>query len=380
MSEKRILIASLLKPINDTRMYEKLGLSLCKLPQAQVHIVGFQAPTPLGTPLNIKFHPLFNFRRLSLGRVTAQLAYFKLLQQLKPDLVIVCTHELLLASYLYCRQQQRPLVYDVQENYRLNLTSQDNYNALLKKLLGWSVGTMENLLARHVSHFLVAEQSYLQELSFLGHRYTLLENKYKKAASYTAPSTPVIISQEPLRLLYTGTIARLYGVFEAIELAEKLHQLTPGTTLTIMGYCADSATYQQLQQAMHGKPYITLVGGKVLVPHQQLLKAIVESNVALLPYQPHVSTFSCFPTKLYEYAAYALPMIVQYNPLWDDFLQASQAGFSVDFASIDAFEVLNHIRKMRFYEPGVPSGVFWVSEEKKLLKTIQKHLKQKTSI
>ncbi|MCJ8166208.1 glycosyltransferase [Pontibacter sp. E15-1] len=376
MSEKRILIASLLKPINDTRMYEKLGVSLSLLPQVQVHLVGFQAPSPPGAPANMRFHPLFRFRRLSLGRVAAQFAYYRLLRQLKPDLIIVCTHELLLANHLYCQRHSCQLVYDVQENYALNLASQDNYAPLLKKALGWGVGMLERRLARHVAHFLVAEQSYVQELPFLGRRHTLLENKYKPAPTYRIPPTPTQVGPDPLRLLYTGTMARLYGVFEAIALADALYQLEPGTSLTLIGYCADSDTLRQIEQLAEDRPYLTLIGGGTLVPHQQIVEAFKTHDVALMPYQPHESTFRCMPTKLYEYAAHALPMVVQQNPLWDAFLKAHQAGIAIDYTAPDSSALLRELRKQQFYEPGVPSGVFWDSEEKKLLTVMRQLLHQ----
>jgi hypothetical protein len=376
MSEKRILIASLLKPINDTRMYEKLGLSLSIMPEARVHIAGFDAPTPAGAPAHMVFHPVFGFRRLSLGRAAAQLAYYKLLQAVKPHLLIVCTHELLLASHIYCRRHNCKLIYDVQENYTLNLKAQDNYAPWLKQMLALGVGSIERILAKHVAHFLVAERSYVQELPFLGQRYTLIENKYKPPSAYTTPLPPVQLQHKPLRLLYSGTIARLSGIFEAIALADQLYILEPQTTLTIIGYCADKATYKEVLRQVQGKPYITLIGGGQLVPHQRIIQAIAESNLGLLPYQPNESTFRCMPTKLYEYAAHALPMVVQENPLWHAFMQQHQAGISVDFAAADARQLLQQVREVQFYKPGVPSGVFWEEEQEKLIYLVNQLLKK----
>ncbi|HEY4650831.1 MAG TPA: glycosyltransferase, partial [Pontibacter sp.] len=230
MSEKRILLASLLKPVNDTRMYGKLGLSLSKLPQVQVHLTGFLAPLPPDAPDNLHFHPIFSFKRLSTGRFTAQRKYWQLLKTIKPDLLIVCTHELLLASWLYCKTHRCELVYDVQENYSLNLTAQDSYNPVLKKLLAKGVRTIENLTAPTIAHFFLAEQSYALELPFIGSRFTIVENKYKPTADYKPRLTPVQLSGNKIRLLYSGTISRIYGIFEAIALADTWHRQNPNVT------------------------------------------------------------------------------------------------------------------------------------------------------
>ncbi|TPE42497.1 glycosyltransferase [Pontibacter mangrovi] len=373
MSETRILLASLLKPLNDTRMYEKLGLSLCKLPETQVHLAGFQAPLPEASPANLHFHPIFRFSRLSAGRFLAQQKYERLLHTLKPDLVIACTHELLQASLRYCRQYGAKLVYDVQENYTLNLTSQRHYPPLLRQLLARWVGSTEQRASPAVAHFLLAEESYAQELPFLRPGcFTVIGNKYKPAANYTLPATPVGLGNAPLRLLYSGTIAELYGVFEAVDLAEALHDLAPSTTLTIIGYCAHRQTLQKLQQRLQGKSYITLIGGDRLVPHQQILQHIQACNLGLLPYRPNPSTERCMPTKLYEYMAYALPVLVPENPLWQNVVVAAGAGLAIDFRQVSPLELLARIQQGLFYTSGVPQDVYWETEEKKLLGVISK--------
>lgn len=381
MSETRILLASLLKPVNDTRMYEKLGLSLSKLPETNIHIIGFQAPVPADAPANVYFHPIFQFKRLSINRFRAQQKYAQLLHRLKPHLIIACTHELLLTSQRYCQKYGAKLIYDVQENYTLNLTTQQNYPLLLRQLLAFGVARAEKKAAESITHFLLAEESYAHELEFLeAGKYTVIGNKYKPAPNYTLPATPVQLAQQPLRLLYSGTIAEVYGVFEAISIAEGLHQLDPSTTLTIIGYSARRHTLEQLQERIKGKAYIKLVGGDKLVPHQQILQRIKESNLGLLPYRPHPSTERCIPTKLYEYMAYALPVLVQQNPLWQSITEAATAGLSIDFKQVSPEQLLTRIRQQRFYTSGIPPHIFWKEEEAKLLQIVKKTLIQEPKV
>lgn len=377
MSETRVLLASLLKPVNDTRMYEKLGLSISKLPETKIYIVGFQAPVPADAPENVYFHPAFQFRRLSINRFRAQQKYAQLLHQLKPHLIIACTHELLLASQHYCQKYGAKLIYDVQENYTLNLTSQQNYPPLLRQLLALGVARAEKKGAESIAHFLLAEESYAHELPFLAAgKYTVIGNKYKPAPHYTLPATPVQLAKQPLRLLYTGTIAEVYGIFEAVSIAEQLHQLDSSTTLTIIGYSARRHTLEQLQELIKGKSYIRLAGGDKLVPHQQILESIKESNLGLLPYRPHPSTERCIPTKLYEYMAYALPVLVQQNPLWQIITETARAGISIDFKQVSPEQLLARIRQQPFYTSGIPPHIFWEEEEAKLLQIVKKTLKQ----
>jgi glycogen synthase len=375
MSEKRILIASLLKPINDTRLYEKLGVSLSKLPGSSVHICGYEAPIPADAPSNISFHPIFRFKRLSLGRAKAQQDYYKILLQVKPELVIVSTHELLLVSYLYKQKHGCRLVYDVQENYSLNLRAQHNYRQGLKHLMAWSVRGLEKLTATGIDHFLLAERSYAEELPFVQGRYTFIENKYKASSNQTKPDNPVIIpSAGPLRLLYSGTIAAEYGIWEALSMAESLHKLNPAVQLTIIGYCANNQTWERLQAACKEIPFVELIGGDHLVPHKLILEKIGKSQIGLLPYRPNASTFRCIPTKLYEYMAHALPILIQQNPLWQRIVEASGAGLSIDFRTVDVTSLYHQLLSTRFYLQGIPEDIFWQSDEEKLLVLVQELL------
>lgn len=371
MSEKRILLASLLKPINDTRLYEKLGVSLSKIPGSAVHICGYEAPIPDNAPRNITFYPIFHFKRLSLERVKAQHVYYRLLLQVKPELIIVSTHELLLVSYLYKQQHDCRLIYDVQENYSLNLRAQHNYSRGIKHLMAWSVRGLEKLTATGTDHFLLAERSYAEELPFVRGRYTFIENKHKAQSNQSTPDTPVAIpAAGPLRLLYSGTIAEEYGIWEALALTKRLHELNPAVQFTIIGYCANIQTWERLQATCNKIPFVELIGGGSLVPHSLILEKISESHIGLLPYRPNASTFRCIPTKLYEYMAYALPLLIQQNPLWHRIVEGSRAGLSIEFNTVDAPALYSQLLSSRFYTQGIPADIFWQSEEEKLLALI----------
>lgn len=372
MSEKRILLASLLKPINDTRLYEKLAMSVSKLPAVQVHICAFAAPIPDQAAANIRFHPVFDFKRLSTARFTAQAAYYRVLNKIKPHLIIVSTHELLLASLLYKARHRAKVIYDIQENYALNLRAQHNYNSWLKHLLAFGVRGIEQACATGIDHFLLAERSYADELPFLRGRYTFVENKYKAVSAIPAIARSVTIPEHgPLQLLYSGTIAEEYGIWEAIDLARQVYLLRPETRLTIIGYCANAHTWQKLRQAVLQNPFIQLIGGDRLVPHSLILERIQQSQVGLLPYRPNASTFRCIPTKLHEYMAHAMPILIQQNPAWQGIVQEAEAGLSVNFSDVHVSDLYNKLLSTSYYSKGIPADIYWQSEEEKLLRAVK---------
>jgi glycogen(starch) synthase len=374
-----VLLASVLKPLDDTRMYGKFARTLAAfLPSAsQVWVAGRQAPTPSARP-NVTFTALFQGSRLSLGRLAAQVRYWCLLGRVQPALVVVHAPELLPLTLLWQRLGAgRQFIYDIQENYGLNIRSQGVYPAGVRQLLAYLLRRVEAAAARRAAALVLAEASYAAELPYLAQlpagRVLLLENKYQPQPGEALPplAQPTPPSTEPLRLLFSGTISELNGVREAIALARALRTDWPGGAhLTIIGFCQQPALLTELQQlAAAEAAWLTLIGGAELVPHQQLVAEIGRSHVGLLPYRPHTSTERCRPTKLFEYLAHGLPVVVPANPLWAELVQAHQAGVVVDFFQpmLAAKQVADALRTAVFYPAGPPTDdVLWTGEGKKL--------------
>ena len=99
-----VLIASVLKPVDDSRMYEKIGLTLAESGVFDVHVVG--TPSARTGRAGITQHSLKPFTRISLGRLLAPWRILSLALRLRPDIVIITTHELLyLAMFMKIRRK-----------------------------------------------------------------------------------------------------------------------------------------------------------------------------------------------------------------------------------------------------------------------------------
>ncbi|MBF9140582.1 glycosyltransferase [Hymenobacter properus] len=376
-----VLLASVLKPVDDTRMRGKFAESLRARPRVRVHVAGRGPERQDGTSEAnetsvVQQHGIFEGSRLSLGRLAAQWRYWQLLQQLKPALVVVHAPELLPLTLLWQRLgRSRKFIYDIRENYALNVSTQQVYHGYLKRALAAGLRWVESRAARRAAAVLLAEASYANELPFLEQlpagRVLVLENKYQPAPDEISAVQPRALPPpgEPLCLLYSGTISELNGVREAIAFAEQLHAAWPGgVQLTIIGYCQQPEVLEWLHNVVVQKPaWVKLIGGAALVPHQQIVAEIGRSHVGLLPYRPHISTERCRPTKLFEYLAHGLPVLATPNPLWGALIREHGAGLEVDFARpLDAPALVAQLRRANFYSDGIPADALWASEGKKL--------------
>lgn len=368
MPQQRIVIASVLKPVLDTRLYEKLGLSLAQKNKYEINIIGFFSKNIPTVPF-IRFYPVFSFKRNSIKRFFASCKYYILLRKVKPSIIIVSTAELLIVSVLYKILFGSKLYYDVQENYYRNIRYTSTYPAPIRRGLAWAVKIIEDSAGRWIDRYLLAEECYAYERNFPGHKSVIVRNKFKPLKR-VQPAKPLSLLPK-IRLLYTGTVAENYGIFKAIEFAKKISIIYPDFTLKIVGFSPKAHVVEKVEAEIRDSPFISLKTGKIPIPHNEIIDSISEADFALLPYQPDKSIENCFPTKIWEYMAHGLPMIIQNHPQWVNYCQKHESCIAIDFNGYDPEQVLSEILNRKFYPLGLPTDVFWNSEELTLIQSIE---------
>lgn len=368
MKKRRIVLASILKPIDDTRMFEKLGTSLSTVKDYEVFIIGYPTTTPLNQEHEIHVLPLKSFKRISLGRILALWQTMKLIRKVKPELLIVNTHDLLLVSVVNRILFGVKIIYDIRENYYRNVLHTSVFPTLMKPFIAGWIRFKEKLLAPAFQAFLLAEKSYENELSFLNHRHLVLENKTCLSVDFKRITDP-----SKIRLLFSGTLAESTGIFQAIDLAKNLHTIDPKIELRIIGYCALPKMLEDIESSISNCPFISLVGGNILVPHHQIMDAIAHADFGLVSYPPSHHIDNRIPTKLYEYQACQLPILIQDYEPWTKLCHPYNAALVVDFLNLDPAVLLKKMLTTQFYTFR-PTDVTWASEEPRFLQKIKEVL------
>lgn len=360
-----IVLASILKPVNDVRLYHKIGQSLAKeYPQDQFHFIGFRPKhQPSSLAHNVELHPLYNFKRLSWRRIGAGMRFFRKLWQLKPNIIVVATFELLLPAYVYSWFWKVKLVYDVQENYAHNVRYTQVFPWLLRLPLALGIRGIERLVHGRITHYLLAENCYAEEMPFLQAKSTIIANKIN------ALSKQVFLPKTKDLLVYSGTVSSTYGVFRAIAWVEKLHQQHPNISLLIIGHCPQASDWDRLQQLAQKHAFIQLEVSKTPVPHQNIMDRLQQAQFTLLPYQINQSVKNRIPTKFYECVALQTPMLVQKNEAWTALIEQYKAGVMLDFDDLmQAPQQWQVINEQGFYQKIIDTtGVYWKNEAIKLL-------------
>jgi len=357
--KRRIVIASILKPIDDTRMFEKIGQTLAS--RDEVHIVGYPSKN-FPSFSDVHFHPSNRFERISVSRLLVPIQVLRKIFSFRPSLLIVTTHELLGIALIAKLFLPLKIIYDVQENYFRNLLYTKSYPFFIRWLLAIYVRTIEWLSHPFINQFFLAERAYQSEISFIPEKKSIvLENKYKGTTKSVQRNL-----KDGIRFLFSGTLAESTGVFTAIELAKQFFELDHRITLTIVGHCAHAETRRKLSSLLTDKPYITLLGGDALVPHQDILREIEIAHVGIIAYPRNPSTENSMPTKLYEYLALQLPILLIDHASWKTFCAPFNAAVTFKPSGIQPAAILQEIRQKSFYT-AAPSDVLWANEAQKLL-------------
>jgi glycosyltransferase involved in cell wall biosynthesis len=349
--QMRIVFASVLKPVNDTRMFGKLARGLAG---HEVHVIGQQAGN--ATPsAGIILHPLPKMTRFSFERIMAPWRVLALVMQLKPNLFIITTHELLWIALLSKLTTRCKVIYDVQENYFYNILYTATFPRIVKPIMAFYVRMKELIAAPFIDHFVLAEKAYEAELPFLRKSYTVIENKVVRPdAKDLVPRKTVI-----RKLVFTGTLAPTTGVFTAIEIAKGLHEIDPEITLSIVGYCPQTSVLAEVQKLCRDLPFITLVGGESLVPHQTILQAIANADAGIISYPENPSTKTSIPTKLYEYLGYRLPIILNKSASLIELCEPFNAAV---IYSEGQFTTLHQRLQHHVFYTHKPEFVYWEHE------------------
>ncbi len=365
MTKTKLLIASTLKPIDDSRMYEKFGVSLAKTNEYEVNIIGFASKNTL-THNSIQFYPHGPFGRMSIDRIASPLKILKTYIKVKPKIIICNTHELLIVTSLYKIIFGGKIIYDIRENYAKNIRNTNVFSPLLRPLLAAYVRMKEILSKPFFDGFILAERVYSKQLSFVPTRKSIvIENKFMPVeATENAPR----LSSENTVLLYSGTISASNGVFDAIEVTDQLHRVDPSIKLRIIGYCALKKDLRELQEAIKEKDYIELIGGDFLVPHQEIIKEIKKADFGFVLKKPNNGiNDDKILTRLFEYSANKLPMLLLNNPTWIKFCDEFNAAIPINPNHFDPNETLALMKNTSFYTQGDTKSSLWESEESKLL-------------
>jgi glycosyltransferase involved in cell wall biosynthesis len=365
-SQIPILIASSLKPTQDTRAWGKLGISLRETNRYALNIIGFSSKKEENLS-NATFYSSFAKPGFALSRVVSMLRLVQILVRVRPKILICCTYEFLPVASFFKNIIGYRLVYDVQENYVANLDLNPLLSDSKKVKAAKLIRKMEATNA--VDLYFLAEQCYRKEMP-LKSPFLVLENRYQGQVSEKSQMN--FGQKKEFSFLISGTITPAFGVSEAIIWFIEILKKYPKSSLLIMGQVTLPYYQHALEKIAGNNPQITFQTSPFPVSHKAILNAYSEVDFALLPYQNHPAIRDKMPTKLFEAAALGVPVLVSPNPTWLDFLNNFEGGFPIDFLNVEsAITQFDQAKLQTFFSEKPSESILWQSQEQTFLQAIE---------
>lgn len=366
MQKTRIVIASILKPVTDTRACFRFGFSLRETNKYEINIIGFSGKKE--NPIDgIDFHPIFSKKRNHPSRLLAPWKFLWKIRQIKPQLLIVSTYELLPFSVLGKWIWGYKLVYDVQENYLLNIGQNRTLEGIKKRLAAWGIKLFESGSKPWIDHFILAESCYRKELPGFKPA-TVLENKFYGPVQKNASC--IIGPNQAIRFLISGTVTEVYGVLEGIRWFVEFQKNHGKAHLHVLGHCPMDAFAKRILPEV--RPQIMTVDlSPIPIGYGKILDAYANANVVLLPYWQIPSIRDKMPSKLYEAIGMGKIVLHSPNPKWENFASKYQAGMAVDFRNTSAIPtIIKQLNSQTFFAQGPDDSLGWQSEQGTFLKLV----------
>ena len=360
--KKKIVIASVLKPVDDVRSFWKVAQSLSKTNKYEVNIIA--NATKIENPFdNINFVPHSISRNSWINRYLIRYKTLGKILKIKPAILIVTDHELLRIALCAKLLINCKIIYDIQENYKLNLL-QLQHNPW-KKLYGILIRYNEEICHFFIDQFWLAEACYQEQLGFVKGRFLVVQDKAYPIPKFNSTATCALI-------VFTGTISEYSGIRLALKAFKNLQKIIPELKFKIVGQVHDQVLLDELERLSKSDEKILLNVSKNAVPHRTILEAITNGTLGIIAYQPNPVNQKKTPTKLYEYSRYKLPYLVQEDTFWYRIGLKLGGAIPYDFGTKTSFRITeNHFYKQIQFPATYPKDETWEYESRKIIDSIK---------
>lgn len=275
----------------------------------------------------IRIHDVGKPRFGRIGRAaTGSFRLWKALRKVKPDLVQIHDPELIPLALLLKGFGTRVL-FDMHENLPKEILTKNWVSPPARRIVSSIAREMQLLTSRQIP-VIFAEDSYVKD--FPSAKKSVVVLNYPLVETLTA-----IVSAKKTRFTvgYIGGLSAERGALVMLDALARLREKGADVHAVFVGpVLPEKPLAERLAAAVRGG-WLTTTGR--LEPAEGWSR-IAECHVGLAILQPSSNFVDSYPTKLFEYMALGLPVIVSDFPLWREVVETAGCGIMVDPTDVDA--------------------------------------------
>jgi glycosyltransferase involved in cell wall biosynthesis len=316
----RVVHMTSVHPWHDTRIFVKMCCSLA----AGGHEVHLVVPRRDGSAVERRDGVTIHAVPQAANRVQRMMrivpAILRYAAGLAADLYHFHDPEFLPRSKAFQKRVERPVVYDVHEDVRLQVLSKQWIPAWGRGVAGRAAGWFEDHVAWQLAGVVAATPWIARR--FESHPRCVVVQNFP-LIDELAPDSTVAEQRQRGLFAYVGGIAEIRG---AREMVASLPEAGPQAILSLAGLWEDEslrADCARLPGWRHVQEY-----GYLDRPHVRILLQSAQAGLVVL--HPTGNYVTAYPVKLFEYMAAGLPVIASDFPLWRSIIDGAGCGLLVD--------------------------------------------------
>lgn len=300
----------------DTRVFQKECRSLAKAGYKVTLIVPHTEDVVVDG-VQIRAVPLPANGRERLKKTTRDV--YKAALRENPDAIFHFHDGELLPYMLLLKLRGRRVIYDAHEDSPRQMLYQHWIPRPLRRPIGWFMWILEWIAGRMLNHVIAAEPVIADY--FPPHKVSLVRN-YPMLEEFAACQT-VPYAGRPPHIGFAGGISAVRGV---TELVAALDNVNAATRLQLAG----TFYPKDLQTKVENMPGWSRVDFKGWIDRTGLMHLLSNVQVGVITRHPIDRHMSAFPTKLFEYMAAGLPVVVSDLPTIRPIVEKHKCGLLVN--------------------------------------------------
>lgn len=328
-TKRSIAVISTVHATYDTRIFYKQIDSLRRC----YHVI-YLSPVS-GAPEQDWIVPLYKSSS-KLGRLRTHLSLIMRLRSIKADLYLLHDPELLPLGIVMSALGKR-IVWDMHEDTYNDILTKSYLAPAMRRQVARAYMFLQSLAYRVLKGFILAEDSYSHY--FVGSTKTCVVHNYPLLNRLSEVGEVV---KQPASLVYIGSIAVNRGVYQLLETVAKLTTRIPAVRLILIGPFADSALEQKVRILIRERGIENNVEIRGPIKNLEAYPVVAQCMVGMALLLPEPNYTKSLPTKMFEYMALGLPVVVSDFPLWKGIVERDEAGFALDPRDTDAVSEAIH--------------------------------------
>lgn len=226
------------------------------------------------------------------------------------------------------------VIYDVHEDVEADILDKYWIPRALRKPIS-KLFTIFELITSHFFDAIIAATPKIAERFPRGKTYVV--QNFPRKDEMIKLSRPY--GKRPNKIVYVGSITLIRGIREMVQAISLIPDLY-AAELVLVGPFSPAELHKEIANC-EGWDRVSYLGWQ---PRDKIKDLLNDSRVGLALFHPAANHLDAQPNKLFEYMNAGLPVIVSNFPAWNELMEKTRCGITVD--PLDPMEIARAIQWM----------------------------------